>query len=144
MGKVGAAVINDGIDGPYHAAVPPNQCGATRGKGTDLATHLLRSVQDYAKMHYKSLAIVFVDLSKAFDKIVREIVMGWFDKDWPIVSEQERRKRCVDTLCGHGLSRRQAKKLARIIEAGFVLGEAGVDPTQYLCFVRCMKSHGLK
>ena len=107
--------------------VPPTQCGATRGKGTDLANHLLRSVQDYARMHNKSLAILFVDLSKAFDKIIREIVMGWFDHEWPEMTEKERRARCVNTLKGHGLSGRQAKRLTSTIEASFALGEAGVD-----------------
>ena len=45
-------------------------------------------MQDYATSHGKSLAIFFVDLAKAYDRVLREIIFGWFDV--PSVSVAER------------------------------------------------------
>ena len=56
---------------------PTTQRRAAVGRGTDLANHLLRSVQDLAREQKRSCAILFVDLTKAFDLVIREIVFDW-------------------------------------------------------------------
>ena len=77
MGKVGAALLNDAVDEAYHGYVPESQCGAVKKKGSDFATHLLRTMMDYAAANQLSIAILFVDLTKAFDLVLREVVLGW-------------------------------------------------------------------
>ena len=49
------------------------------GRGADLAAHAARSILSYASQMNWSVRMVFVDLSNAFDKIVRELVVGWPD-----------------------------------------------------------------
>ena len=39
-----------------------------------MANHLLRPIQDLAREQKRSCAILFVDLTKAFDLVIREIV----------------------------------------------------------------------
>ena len=75
-GKAAASILYDGVDRPYHKYVAESQCGAVEGKGSDFATHLLRSLLDLAAINGLSIAILFVDLVKAFDRILREIVLG--------------------------------------------------------------------
>ena len=77
MGKVGATLLHDRVDDEYHAYVPEAQCGAVKLKGSDFATHLLRTMLDYAAANALSIAILFVDLVKAFDHVLREVVIGW-------------------------------------------------------------------
>ena len=104
----------------YNASIPQTQCGATEGKGTDLACHVLRSAFDYARIKGLSVASVFVDLSKAFDYALREIVLGW-----PRNSSSS----YVDLLVELGLSRDKAKQIAKDIDEGkFVLSNIGVHP----------------
>ena len=77
IGKAASSVLYDAIDDVYHVYVPESQCGAVKKKSGDFATHLLRSVLDYAKARSPSIAIRFVDLVKSFDRLLREIVIGW-------------------------------------------------------------------
>eukprot|EP00969_Alexandrium_andersonii_P327225 14459250-Alexandrium_andersonii.AAC.1 len=56
-------------------SLPHEQCGGTEGKGADRVAHSSTLFLEYARKARKSAAIVFVDLSKAFDRVVREVVM---------------------------------------------------------------------
>ena len=126
MGKTAAEILSDKVDDRYHAHVPAQQCGATKGKGTDFPNHLLRMVQDYAKAAKKSCALVFVDLTKAFDRVIREVALGWFlDPELP---PSVRVVEGIKVLRSYGLSPARARALARVIEEAHVLHEAGVDP----------------
>ena len=117
MGKAAASTLYDGIDDAYHAYVPQAQCGAVRHKGGDFATHLLRTMLDYAESHKLSIAILFIDLVKAFDRLIREIVIGWSDLDG-----RTRSKYLVEL----GFSAAQALELEHEISAGAVLEEVRV------------------
>eukprot|EP00973_Karenia_brevis_P064818 9003079-Karenia_brevis.AAC.1 len=57
--------------------MPATQHGAVKGRGTDIASHTIRSAQAAAKLLRKSIFVLFVDLVKAFDKAIRELVYGW-------------------------------------------------------------------
>eukprot|EP00973_Karenia_brevis_P001563 211397-Karenia_brevis.AAC.1 len=57
--------------------VPETQCGAVAKRSTDFATLILRSAIVYAQHNGLSLFVLFVDLVKAFDKVLREIVLGF-------------------------------------------------------------------
>ncbi len=51
--------------------------GAVKHRGTDMATHLIRSAIDTAKLLELRVSVLFVDLVKAFDKVIRQLVFGW-------------------------------------------------------------------
>eukprot|EP00969_Alexandrium_andersonii_P331262 14641252-Alexandrium_andersonii.AAC.1 len=49
------------------------QCGGLRSLGADVAQHLARAVWDYASVIGKPIALLFVDLTRAFASLVREL-----------------------------------------------------------------------
>ena len=59
--------------------MPVMQCGAVSHRGTDFAHHLVSTIIDYAAVADMSVFILFIDQVKAFDRIVREMVVGWAD-----------------------------------------------------------------
>lgn len=61
----------------YNAHMPADQFGATSGRGTDFAHHILQSYLDYCTLAKLCVFILFLDLVKAFDRVVRELVLGW-------------------------------------------------------------------
>ena len=60
MSKGGAEVVHGFVELAYTSFVPKQRCGATEGRGTDLATHVLRLLQDHARLHKMSLALFFL------------------------------------------------------------------------------------
>ena len=60
-----------------------------------MASHLIRSAIDVAKLHNLSVFVLFVDLVKAFDKVVRQLIYGW---------GPERPADAVAHLCALGVS----------------------------------------
>ena len=48
-----------------------------KGGGTDYPHHLVRAALDYARIAGLSACVVFVDLVKAFDRILRELIFGF-------------------------------------------------------------------
>ena len=72
-------LIKGRIDPLYNTKISPSQCGGVPGRGADFAAHAARSTLSYASQMNWSVGMVFMDLSKAFVKIVRELVVGWQD-----------------------------------------------------------------
>jgi hypothetical protein len=64
------------LDQCYHGKIPECQHGAVRKKGTDLATHVILTAFEVASRWAWCIFVLYVDLAKAFDRVVREIVMG--------------------------------------------------------------------
>ena len=56
---------------------PACQYGAGKGKGCDYASHILGLYVQRARRLRRSYAVIFIDVIKAFDRAVRELVMGW-------------------------------------------------------------------
>ena len=56
------------------------QFGAVASRGTDVALNVVQSVQFVAEAKKWSVFLLFLGSSKAFDKIVRELVLGWPDE----------------------------------------------------------------
>ena len=117
LGKAASSILYDNFDTPYHSYVPETQCGATKKRGTDFATHLLRTLIDRAELTGSSIAILYVDLTKAFDKVLREIVLGWGDG-----GKQE----TYQTLLELGYAEKHAQDLVDDIERASVLEECEV------------------
>ena len=63
----------------YDARIPVAvvQMGAVSKRGTDFGTHMLTSFIESRTNDNDSIGICFVDLVKAFDRVLRELVMGW-------------------------------------------------------------------
>ena len=112
------ALMQLDIDVQYNVKIPANQYGATKGRGTDFATHIITSVAAIAKMMEWSIFILFIDLTKAFDRIIREIIVGW-----PMLLESENPQH----LIALGVNAKSAEWMASYIdERGGVLQQWGV------------------
>ena len=65
------------------------QCGCVRGRGTARVMHTSKLFARRAVAHKRPCALVFADLVKAFDRVLRAVVMG----DSSINSEDSSGKR---------------------------------------------------
>ena len=61
----------------YGARIPVVQVGAVSKRGTDFGTQMLTSFIESRTNDNDSIGICSVDLVKAFDRVLRELVMGW-------------------------------------------------------------------
>ena len=75
--KVFVGILRDHVEDAYIGHVPQTQFGCVKGRGTEVASHLVRSILDYARLRTLSVYILFLDLSTAFDRAIREILLGW-------------------------------------------------------------------
>ena len=118
IAKVVATKIYREVQSVYAGYVGCTQFGATPRMGTALAGHTLRLAMEIGKQRGWSCMLVFADLSKAFDKIVRESVLGWSDE----VAPEDRHARLLEI----GLSEGQAQALeAYLNEHGTAMEQAG-------------------
>ena len=75
--KAAAGQVQRLIVGSYNQNIGVSQFGATAGRGTDFAHHTLRCFLFNTKARSKSFFVLFADLIMAFDRVVRQLVMGW-------------------------------------------------------------------
>ena len=57
-------------------AMPDTQFGATAQRGADYASHILVTFMEVCRKRKKSFFVLFVDLVKAFEQVIRELVFG--------------------------------------------------------------------
>ena len=76
MSKGLKEILNDLIKPQYEAGMPASQFGAVSRRGTDFASHVVLTFIDRCKALQLCTFILYVDLSKAFDKALRELVLG--------------------------------------------------------------------
>ena len=69
--------LKEEVDGAYDENMPKTQFGSVAKGGTEYAHHIVTSCLDYARLLSLSVFVLFLDLEKAYDKVVREIVFGW-------------------------------------------------------------------
>ena len=118
LSKLYTSCINDFVHDHYIRNISVEQCGGIRGKGTGLATHTLRTAIDLCIARSKPLAILFIDLSKAFDRVIREFALGW-----PSITIPSKRALLVSL----GLSEDRADEVLASIDSGdTILNEIGV------------------
>ena len=80
LGKGLCNILADFVDPAYTEHMPEDQHGAVSGRGSDFASHTVRSFIEFCLLSTRSFFILFVDLVKAFDRVVRELVLGWPDE----------------------------------------------------------------
>ena len=75
-GKVFTSLLKSQLGVVYSKFLPNSQCGCVRGRGTSLVCHTGRAFLDYCQLKGLSAFVLFLDLAKAFDLVVREFVFG--------------------------------------------------------------------
>ena len=99
--------------------MPETQFGCAKGRGIQQAAAHTQLFIDSCRLSERSFAILFVDLSKAFDFAIREVLFGWK----PSFCGDK-----VKLLQSHGLAVSDAFALASYIDdTGGLLRELGVD-----------------
>ena len=76
-GKALTGMVKEKIGPEYVEKMPSTQFGAIPKRGTDQASHIVRSAADAVMMLTYSIVVLFLDLVKAFDRVIRELVFGW-------------------------------------------------------------------
>ena len=61
----------------YDARIPVVQMGAVSKRGTDVGSHVLTSFIESRTSGIDGTGICFVDFVKAFDRVLRKLVIGW-------------------------------------------------------------------
>ena len=56
--------------------LPTEQCGCVQGRGTARVMHTSRQFARRASAHKRPCALIFADTVKAFDRVLRAVVMG--------------------------------------------------------------------
>ena len=123
LSKILTSLLQWHLEETYCQEVGTCQFGAVRNKSTAMASLMLRSFLDMCTLFSWSCFVLFLDLSKAFDYAVREVVMGWMrgtgDCDY-----QARR----DHLVRLGIPADVADEIAQWIdESGGLLKSCDVD-----------------
>ena len=104
----------------YQRCVGPSEFGGTAEMGSALASHFLRSVMDRACSRRWSIFILFIGLTEAFDKVLRELVVGW--PDGLPRTEQASHLEAV------GLDSKFVENIVHLVESERpVLKQAGID-----------------
>ena len=76
LSKAATDILDQDVAPAYDKYVPKEQCGASADRGSDLASHVVRTALDFAKHHSRSIAALFLDITKAFDFVIRELAIG--------------------------------------------------------------------
>ena len=73
VAKICTGVLIDPVRDAVETALPAQQCGGVRGRGTGHGHLLAASFVRFTRKHGRPSALIFLDLSKAFDRLVREV-----------------------------------------------------------------------
>ena len=74
--KVFTSLLQPPIAQVCDQRLPTEQCGCVRGRGTARVMHTSRQFARRAAAHKRPCALIFADLVKAFDRVLRAVVMG--------------------------------------------------------------------
>ena len=100
--------------------LPNSQCGCVRGRGTSFVCHFSRAFLDHCQLQGLSAFVLFLDLAKAFDLVVREFVFGVRQGSESNIDEE------IKAL---GFLPEDAMELARELSLhGPLLDQLGADP----------------
>ncbi|CAK0895894.1 unnamed protein product [Prorocentrum cordatum] len=114
-------MVKDALEQPYVVHQPDCQYGARGGRGIDMASQIFTSLVEYvAAPQMWSIFVLFVDLTKAVDFIIRQLLHGWGR-----VPADQRLPRVRDL----GVAPQAAEWITQCIsEHGSLIGHWGEDP----------------
>ncbi|CAK0824310.1 unnamed protein product [Prorocentrum cordatum] len=136
LAKILTSLLQAHLNATYEKAVGVSQYGAVKHRGTAMASLVVRSFLDLCSARSWSCFVLFVDLSKAFDYAIREVVMGWMP-DASSASLEEKRA-LLEKL---GVPERASHHLAEWIDkTGGLLALSGADPA--VCELVTSLHHG--
>jgi hypothetical protein len=118
--KAFASQLKSFVDPVYELAMPTSQHGGTKGRGTDFASHIVWCTLDIAKLKNWSVFVLFLNLIKAYDRVVWDLVLGW-----------PRNMTCsgAEYLRTLGIGETAAQWIADFVDrTGGLLQSWGVDP----------------
>ena len=119
-GKAIVTLLYEQMQPQYMSFVSQNQHGSTAGRGTNMAIHSVSTFMELCTALGLCSASLFVDLSKAFDTAIRELIMGPLDNGEYSME---------DILRQLGLSTENASKLIQWMRSNPpVLESMGIDP----------------
>ena len=110
--KVLAGILQDELAPAYRSFLHLEQFGGVSGRGTGFAAQCSWQFLEMCKYMNWSVAILFVDLSKAFDYVIRELLLG-FRQNFEGDCEAK-----LATLTRLGLSRKDAESIVESLESG--------------------------
>ena len=117
--KVGTGVAQQRVHDAYLQYIPLCQYGCAKHRGTAQASLYSSVFWDACAVMERSAAILFLDLSKAFDLCVREVLFGWRDD---FLGDK------ADYLHKMGVDKEFCQDLVNEINrSGGLLAECGVD-----------------
>ena len=70
-------ILQQEVNDAYVSNQPESQYGAIPRRGTDMAAHVLHSLVDYAEKAKLSIFVLYIDLTKAYDRVIRQLIYGW-------------------------------------------------------------------
>ena len=119
-GKVFTSLLKSQLEEVYSKYLPDSQSGCVRGRGTSFVSHTSRAFLDHCQLKRLSAFVLFLDLAKAFDLVVREFVFG---------VRQGFESAIDDEIKALGLLPEDAIELARELSLqGPLLAQLGADP----------------
>ena len=108
--------------------LPTEQCGCVRGRGTARVMHTGKLFARRAAAHKRPCALVFADLVKALDRVLRAVVMGYSS----INSEGSKGERVRDRWIEAGVPADVVNDaIAYVQTTGGVLSEAELHPGDF-------------
>ena len=105
--------------------LPTEQCGCVRGRGTARVMHTNKLFARRAAAHKRPCALVFADLVKAFDRVLRAVVMGDSSIDGEGSSGERVRERWIEAGVPADVVN---DAIAYVQTTGGVLSEAELHP----------------
>ena len=75
--KVITGLLQTRLKDSYEQYIGEDQQGCAKGRGTMLANLVARTFVEAAMARENSFALLFIDLTKAFDTAIREVLFGW-------------------------------------------------------------------
>jgi hypothetical protein len=127
MAKAGISIVKDHVGPALPRSYSENQFGGVAGGGTDFANHTVRTAIHYAKAFALSIFILFLDLEKAYDKVVRELMFGWPQGDASASTDATRRSK-IEYLTSIGVEPSAAEFIVTFVQDhGTVLDTLNVD-----------------
>ena len=98
-GAMHASFLKRGIDEHYKKFIHETQCGCAKGRGTCMAGQILELATNFSKGRRKCWGRLYLDLSAAFDSILREFLIAESTDDVQQLQSSLKALNISDEMC---------------------------------------------